>query len=241
MAIPFEEACCASLPHAALSALAELRCRQDVQVSLAGERAWVRWNGDCAAIIQRLLPVAGARFFGQRDGDWFELGHFLPCTAEPPSDHPARLDRVLIPEILRSQQPEPLTIEPVPMRLVRDDRYRPATALLGQIVDLAAWADSATTRQLESLSAARFESQCLVVGDRLPALPRSTKLWGRTILMPLGLRIDPALPESALLDVLGAAKEDLVIWRKETTEFVKRSVLRPISRAALRLAVRELS
>jgi hypothetical protein len=54
--------------------------------------------------------------------------------------------------------------------------------------------------------------------------------------VPLGFRPDPGWPESALCDALGLGDGELVLLRESGATAVPAEVLRPLTRAAARLA-----
>jgi hypothetical protein len=81
----------------------------------------------------------------------------------------------------------------------------------------------------------------LLVGNRLPLLSESERFWGRRVLVPLGFRPEPALGQGALCEVLHLDSEELAILRSESMEILPGSVLEPLSRAAVRLASREIA
>ena len=61
---------CASVPVAALAALAGLRREPGVTVTLAGDRAWVRWDAapgsTSKTVLRRVLPLAGSELYDRR-------------------------------------------------------------------------------------------------------------------------------------------------------------------------------
>jgi hypothetical protein len=62
------------------------------------------------------------------------------------------------------------------------------------------------------------------------------RFWGRTVLIPLGYRTEPELPDRALRDAVGAQADDLVVLAADSAELVPRQAFRPLSRASIRLA-----
>jgi hypothetical protein len=72
----------------------------------------------------------------------------------------------------------------------------------------------------------------------LPELPDGRRFWGGQLLVPLGFRTEPELPESALCRTIGAAPDDLVVLDFEGYEVIPRAALEPFSRAGIRLARR---
>ena len=98
------------------------------------------------------------------------------------------------------------------------------------IEELAAWADWATMSQLSSLArscAARLHERRARRGFSywanrvtLPLLPGSTRFWGADLLLPLGFRVDPELPASAIRHVVGASQDDLVVMDENGHELI---------------------
>src|SRR5262249_25100136 len=138
-------------------------------------------------------------------------------TPSPVMSLPARLERAT-----------------VCLSLVRDGRFRPATALLCSMTDLARWADSATSHQVDGLRAARHQESVLVCGASLPPLP-GQRWWGGGVLIPAGYRPDPDLPESALAQALSVSAGDVVLLTAEGAERVPAATFGPLSRASIRL------
>jgi hypothetical protein len=150
-----------------------------------------------------------------------------------------RLSTALTPAPL---QAEPVPVQPlpqVPLMLARDPQSRPASAMLCAPVELARWADGATTRQITALRAARKEGSILLLGPRLPVLNGAVRFWGRRVFLPLGFRPEPALPESALCAVLGVGDGAIALLTAGGAEIVPEEALHPLSRAAARLAAGE--
>jgi hypothetical protein len=140
---PAPEAWCARLPAAALPFLAELRTRQDVRVRLEGNAAWVWWLPGDREVLHRVLAGGGAELFERRDGRWYRPGRHLP-SFEVPDDAGARPLLGLLTPAPVGPEGAAAAVQPLPLRLVRDDRPRPARALECALADLAAWADQAT-------------------------------------------------------------------------------------------------
>src|SRR5207244_3871406 len=124
-------------------------------------------------------------------------------------------------------------------RLARDDRPRQTTAMLCRLTQLGAWADSVTTDHLTSIRAAMCGDDVLLLGRRLPALANCERFWGRRVLAPLGYRLEPTLPESELLDAWEVDEEEFVLIHTEQVEIVSQNVFEPLTRARIRLALRE--
>jgi hypothetical protein len=240
MATPLDNVCCARLPLAVLPALAALRCRPGVTVRLDGASAWLRWPAGDEGVLRCVQPLAGVELYESRDGVWYRPGRHLPAF-EVADEDGRPLDRVLFPAPVEPEAPPGLALSPQVIRLARADRLRPASAMHAPLAELARWAETATTAQLAALRAARSGGRVLLLGRPLPALPGGLRLWGKRLLVPLGHRPEPALPESTLLEALGAGPEDLVLLTAESAEVVPWGAFEPLTRAGVRLAVRGTS
>ncbi len=71
---------------------------------------------------------------------------------------------------------------------------------------------------------------------RLPAPEDGLRFWGCDVLIPLGYRADPDLPNRALRQAIGAGPDDLVILDHEGSERIPRKAFRRLCRASIRLA-----
>ena len=72
----------------------------------------------------------------------------------------------------------------------------------------------------------------------MPLLPSTRRYWGEAVLVPLGLRPEPNLPESALREALAVGEGDILLLDAGRVEVVPGSVFRPLTRAGLLLAGR---
>jgi hypothetical protein len=241
MASPLDDVCCARLPAAALAHLGSLRVRTDVRVLAQSGELWLRWPAGDEDVLHRVLAVRGAEVFARRDGLWYRPGRGLP-TFGVPDELPQTLLHLLAPEPVAPEAGSP-AVRPVRLTLARDDTARPAAALCCALADLDRWAEGATARRLAALEAAYCASpagpRVLLRGERLPPLPAGERFWGRTVLAPLGWRPEPALGEAALRAALDLQDEEIALLRAEGVEVVPRSAFRPLTRAGIRLALRE--
>jgi hypothetical protein len=237
MANPLENVSCARLPAAVLPALAGLRCLPELAVRLEGAYDWLYWPAGEERVLRCLLPLAGVELYERRDGHWYRHGRRLPSFEVAASAGGQRLEQVLFPDRIDPEPPPVLALRPDGIRLVRDNRLRPATAVRCGLVELARWAETATSAGLAGLRAARSGERVLLLGQRLPLLPRGQRLWGERVLVPLGFRPDPSLPERALLEAVGVGGGELVVLDADGAEVLAVNVFRPLSRAAVRLAV----
>jgi hypothetical protein len=262
MLSPLHEVCRASLPREALPALAGLRGRPGVEVTLTGERAWVSWTEGDDAVLRRVLPVAGVELYVPRDGRWHRMGHHLPAFDALAAGESQPLDRVLFPAPVQPLPPLASAYQPVSLRLARDHRPRQASAGAYDLAELTTWAEAVPSARLKTLTAAYSGHRVLLLGERQPPLPGGERFWGERVLVPLGYRPEPALPESALRAALGAAEEELLCLKAACeasspprgeggkmekpqaaveVEIIPRAAFQPLTRAGLRLAAREVA
>jgi hypothetical protein len=254
MTTTWKEVRCASLRLDDLRVLADLRGRAELRVMVEGDRAWVCWQADSEMapemLVGRILALEGVELFTERGGRWYRLGEHLPAFGVPfrDRDNGILLDRLVIPGKLSGHRPGRRVSAALRVVLVADEReeVRPATALKCSLEALSVWAEQATSAQLSPLQGAwrrAFDGEggvadVFVVGrtGKLPLLPESVRYWGTDLLMPLGLRADPDLPEAAIRRVVGAGQEDLVLLDGEGFELIARRVFQPLCRAGIRLA-----
>jgi hypothetical protein len=234
------DVCCARLPAASLASLAPLRVRAGVRVLLQGDRAWVFWDAPDEEVLYGVLAVAGVGLFARCGEHWFSPGRHLPAFGVPSPHEGQPLRNVLTPVPVGPEEVPDDAITPVTLTLVRDSRPRPASAIICSLAQLARWTDGATSRQLAALKAARLDNRVLVLGERLPALAGGSRYWGRTILVPLGQCPRPDLAEAVLREVLGLQEDDIALVGEDGAEVVSGKAFGQLSRARIRLALREL-
>lgn len=235
------DVCCASIPHAGLSALADLRCHLGLRVILIGDHAWLLWPKGQEQVLRRVLPISGVEPYLECDGHWYRLNSHLPSFDLPISGEARELFRVLTPSALEPAPPKAELVPPMRLRLVPARAAVQTAAMLCLLTDLARWSETMPAGRLEALQAARLDEWVLVLGPRLPVLPSSERYWGASVLMPLGLCADPALPEKALREVLRLAPEEIGLLRTEGFEAIPRVALAPLARRRLRLACKDLA
>jgi hypothetical protein len=221
----------------ALPALAELRAASNIEATVIGERLWLRWDGADERIVNCLRPVSGAEFFSLRDGIWHRIGCRVPYFGEPQEAAWHPLHYWIVPEPTRPVPAEESAIRPVALRLVEDHRPRSTSALRCRLNILGQWAESATSRQIGSLRAAICEGEIIVCGSQLPLLRDSQRYWGDRLLIPLGLRVEPAIAEIDLLPTLGVDDQELGVFQSSGIEIIALSAFQPLTRAGVRLAL----
>jgi hypothetical protein len=221
-----------------MAALAAFRRDPEVRVVADGAYAWVVWGETGAGVRERVLALPGSNVYERREGQWFERGRRLPSFGLPVDRADGLpLASAVIPEPLRSApEAAPRGMDGVGLELVNDGRPRETSALRCRLGALAGWVEWATTAQLGRIRAAVCGEEVLLTGRSLPAIAGAFRYWGVDVLAPLGFRPEPALGEAALREVLGVAEGDLLVLGGGGFETVPRAVLRPLSRAGVRLA-----
>jgi hypothetical protein len=234
MAHLLTDICCACIPLESLPQLSALRTSRDLRVQITNQRAWLRWPAGLGEILDAVLPIQGVQLFAYRDGNWYRPGQHLPVFDVPKEGETATLLHVLSPAPVATSRQPPRRRPPLSLRLVRDAQPRQTTALRCDVPALLKWAESATTRQLASVSIAVCAEHALLRGDRLPLLAGSTRYWGGDVLLPLGFRWEPQLPESAMRAVIGLQTNEIALVHNEELEVICSDTLQPATRAGIR-------
>lgn len=235
---PWRDVTAARLPVGSLSALAPVRHQEGVRVLPAGAAVWVRWPTGRVDIVRCLLPVPGVTFFTHREGLWFRFGCLVPTDDAPPEGDGAPVAAVLVPARFEPVPPEPPTWPPVALTVVRGGAQRPATALVCTVAELAKWADTATTAELTAVRAARSGDQAVVLSERLPTIPSACRYWGDKVLVPVGFRPEPALPEATLREAVGVTGGEILLLNEVGAEVIPLAAIKPLTRASVRLGAR---
>lgn len=236
---PWRDVSAARLPAAGLGALAAVRNRDGVGVLQQGETVWAFWPAGRQEVVRYLLAVPEVVFFARRGGDWFRFGCLVPTGDGPPDGEGQPIAAVLVPARFEPIAPEPLTLEPFRLTVVRGGAPKPAIALLCTVSDLLKWAEEATTAELAAVRAARCEGHAILLGSRLPALRGAARFWGKDVLVPVGFRAEPALPDDALREAVGVTGEELLLLDETGAEVIPRAAFEPLTRAGVRLGARE--
>lgn len=234
MPSPLDDVCRAALPRASLPLLAPLRCEPGLRFALHEDDLWLSWDAANERILAALLPLSGVRLFAFRAGRWFPPGKHLPALDLPSGLDEQPLDRVLFPTPVNPIAAGQAPVQRVRLTLTPEGRPRPTTALLCLQKDLARWADSAPAPRLAALLGICRDQEVLVLGKNLPPIA-GQRFWGQDVLMPLGYRPEPELPESAVRQALQVADEELALLTSDRVDVVPRAHLTPLSRAALKL------
>jgi hypothetical protein len=125
------------------------------------------------------------------------------------------------------------------LALARSEKPREATAALYALPALAAWADMASARVIESFRAARLKERVLLLGANPPWIEPGQRYWGERVLCPLGYELTPEIPESAASEALGLRERDVVIVGEHGGEVVPANAFTQLTRAGLRMAVKQ--
>jgi hypothetical protein len=233
-----EEVSCARLPAASLAGLAPLRVHAGIRVRLFGDHAWLWWRAGDEFVLQHVMALHGVQLFARRDGRWYRPEQHLPAFEVPKDEDTRPLLHVLTPAPLRPESGLPAFL-PLTPRLIRDSRVRAASALCCALVDLAEWAEQATSKQLAVLTALRAGERVLMHGSRLPALTAAERYWGRTILTPLGFQTEPEASEGVLREALRLRDAEIALLGENGFEAIDGRLFQPLTRASVRLALRE--
>jgi hypothetical protein len=179
------------------------------------------------------------QLYACREGTWHRFGQSLPAFEVPQQLRFEPLYQVLFPAAVLPLPTGTTPIAPMRLSLQRDPVQRPTTAMICPLSALLAWVDTVPSARLERLHGVVRGGRILIVGDHLPLVDSSERFWGRLVLVPLGSRPDPDLPEAALREAAAAVAEELLVVRPTGVEAVPREAFGPLSRAALRLAVED--
>lgn len=225
----------AKVPAAELGRLGVLRGSPGISVRLEADTAWVRWQSVDTAIVASLLPAPGAAFFERRDNSWLPCGQRIPVDV-PGGDY-LPLESVLLPQPESSRIAQPIGLAPLRFVTVRSTRALPCSAVVCTPAALAAWASLAPDAAIARLSACRSGNLAIVLGNNPPLVAGGERFWGERVLLPLGWRAEPDLPESSLCEAAGCRPDELLLWRGGPI-VVPRKAVTPLTRAAARLGAR---
>src|SRR5262249_55019067 len=89
---------------------------------------------------------------------------------------------------------------------------------------------------LTAVRAARCGDRLLLRGDRLPAIPAAERFWGGRVLVPLGFRVEPDLPETAIRAAAGGSLNEMLILTADGAGAGREEGFAPLTRAGARLA-----
>ena len=239
------EVCCACMPAQELAALAEVRVVAGIEVYQEGEKAWVRWESDAERVLACLLAIPGVMLYAWRDGRWHRPGAVLPALDVPTHGKFRPLHEVLFPASVQpwiAKLNDPTRPwDHVRLGLLAYHRPRPTTAMLVSARDLLAWAETVPSARLSPLLAACTGQEVLLLGSRLPPILAGQRFWGQMVLLPLGTRLEPDLPERTVADALGLSDDHLLLVREAGEQIIPRPSFQPLHRAGLRRLAQEVS
>jgi hypothetical protein len=244
MVAAYADVCCASLPPGLLEALAAVRAVPGVRVLQTSERLWVSWNGD-ERVLRAVMSLPGVVLYASRDGTWQRVGARLPAFEVPAEGDYRPLHDVLFPA---PAYPLPAPAEDAQrwtkhaIRLAPDQLPRATSGLLIGLDAFLAWADTVPDARLRKLRGALSGRELFVRGARLPLLPGGRRFWGERVLRPVGMRLEPDLPESIVREA-GRVNDDelFVVHADGRGEAIPDAALQPLARAALRRAASGLA
>jgi hypothetical protein len=230
-----DEVCGACLPATQLAWLASLRTEPTLRIARRDDLVWLRWAPGRMEVVRALLPLAGVRLYVHREPHWLRFGAALPAWEFPDTLEFQPLDRVLF--------PAPMTAIPAPTTQVQacrlgvqtDDEPRATTALFCPVEAMRDWAETVPAVQVRTLRAASHGTTLIVLGDVLPLLPAGVRYWGKRLLVPLGLRPDPDLPERILVEAAGLDDDEILLHRDDRWEAVPTGLFEPLTLAGLRM------
>ncbi len=211
-----------------------------IEAALQDRTLWLRWPAGQDDVALTLLPLEGARLYGQRDGRWYAWGRTLPDFDVPDTLRFQPLFQVVLPAPMQAQLATGFALEPASLRLVPDDTFRPAQALQCRLLAFLGWAENVPGCVLEHYRAAARGELLFVLGKKLPWFPDAERFWGQRVLVPSGFRPEPYVSETDLRAAVGVADTDLLVLRALRYELVRADNFTPLSLAALRLAAREV-
>jgi hypothetical protein len=226
------------MPPEGLAALADVRAVPGVMVLQQRTRTWVRWEAGDERVVRRLLPVPGVILYSFREGQWYRLGGHLPAFEVVSEWDFQPLHDVLFPAPVQPLAPQVGPWDKITLYLRPDTQPRPTTAMICPLQELLAWMDTVPSCRLAKLQAARNGASIFVLGPRLPLPPSAQRLWGDTVLKPLGHCLEPDLPEGVVREALNLMEEEFLIVTVGGAEVLCSSDLRALNRASVRLAMR---
>lgn len=227
----------AHIPINGMPMLGAVRHQPDVTVQLDGVGAWVRWPAGRLDVVRCLIPITGAVFYRRTGNDWYRFRSRLPASEGPPEADGIPVASVLFPDRIDPLPPPASKLPTVTLTIVRGGAIRPATALLASILELGTLIDTATTRELGAMQGAIDGDRVILLGRNLPPVRNAVRFWGDDLLVPLGFRVEPFLPDEIIRAVAGAGNDDRIVFHESGLEIVPRSAFQPLTRPMLRLAL----
>jgi hypothetical protein len=178
--------------------------------------------------------------FVEQDGTWHRFGQHLPFFDMPDWSSAKPLQDVLFPAPFTAEPVPTLHASPVMVQLVPDDQPRATTAMQCSLAALKQCLQRVTVFRLENWSAVRCGDEVLVRGTDLPWLPEATRFWGKHVLVPLGHRLSPQVPEDVLRTALAADDDRLLVFHSDHVERIPLDAFTPLTRAIVQGALAAL-
>lgn len=236
---PFRDITCASIPAFCQDRLASVRAQKQIKAQCIGGTIWLIWPSSTKDVAELIYPLPGSELYQRQQQYWFAFRRQLPSFDVPDLTTARPLAELLFPASVSLPSLPGNPLQPIPLTLITDTTPRLATALECKLVDLHDWLDSVPNVRFSGLKALCKNISILILGKDLPPIAESQRFWGTRLLTPLGYRYDPFFPEATLLDILDLASKQLLLLRSTGMELIDQSHAKPLTRAAVRLALRE--
>ncbi|MGE3804126.1 MAG: hypothetical protein AB7K24_05570 [Gemmataceae bacterium] len=234
---PLNQVAAARFAEVHLGRLAALRVHPDIHIRVADGLAWLRWQQEDSEVLRAVLPIPGAEFFVRHEEHWYRFGSRLPAFDVQFETGMTSLERVLVPALPAVTAADTGPLDPVSVRLVVASARQRASAVLTSLAVLEAWAEQLPAAALETLRALRCGNEVLIVGRKLPVLAEARRFWGASILVPMGQRLEPRVPEKALRAALGVADNELLLFDEGGVEVLPGDDFEPLSRGSIKRAL----
>ncbi|CAN5197606.1 hypothetical protein BH11PLA2_BH11PLA2_37470 [soil metagenome] len=224
----------ARIPATSLPVLAPLRAESRIRIDTAGNAVWIRWPAELTEVLELLRPVRGVEFFEPRPPRWHRDGRRLPSSVEPPSGEGQSLFSLIAPARFATRNAEDAATAPTPWTLQPGGEPQTATAMTCELTPFQAWAEVATSAELQSLKAARSGPRVRLLGNTLPSIAGAARYYGRRLYLPLGYVLAPDLGESLLMASIGLAADELAFLEQDHVDVIPAKVFHPLTRAGVR-------
>jgi hypothetical protein len=232
----------ARLPAESLAPLADLRRAAEIRLVAVGSYLWLTWPTSDETTTRCVMALPGAVLYEARGAYWYRRGNRLPAfDVAFGRGGDVALYQALVPSPVEHLAPPCAPLSRVRLTLRRDARFRPTTALRCGIGAMAGWADTTPTSELARFQAACRNGRILLLGPSPPPLTPARRFWGDRLLVPLGFRPEPAMPEAVLRAACGIAATELLILDPDDHEVVPLEAFATLTRAGVRLAAREIA
>jgi hypothetical protein len=194
----------ASIARGRAASCAGLRRWPGLEAAFAGDELWLRGSDLEPDLDRALRQIPGLRRFAQiGDGLLAPVGCLVPTTRLPPAAAWQGIDCIFPPRLPPSRLPA-LRPAALPFTIERGGGEQAASALLlDAAAPLAAWVEWAAEARLLRLTFARAaDGRVLLLSAPLPPLPGLAHWCAGDLVVPCGLRWQPAVPAAVLAEVL---------------------------------------